>query len=156
MSQDTDALLAEAQNYLGLSSSKGDADVILIGQFIDNIKALRAEVERENKRFLSAQRACEEQDEASEAAEARLSDALAANKALRGVLTQAQKWLDTWTCTYADDMCGEDAARTAKNRIMVGGGTLAYIADAGEQIAIALAALPGSQPAQQPEDEKCP
>lgn len=49
--------------------------------------------------------------------------------ALVETLRKAQQGINDWVCTYADDMVGEEELQAARDRIFLGGGTLAYAAD---------------------------
>lgn len=48
---------------------------------------------------------------------------------LRKALESAIVALDSWTNTYASDLCNEKYVKEAQQRIADAGGTIAYIAD---------------------------
>lgn len=57
----------------------------------------------------------------------------AQERKLRDALLRSRIALDTWLNTYASDCCDPVKVKEAGERIMSGGGTLAYIADVQRQ-----------------------
>lgn len=59
-------------------------------------------------------------------------------KSKETALQNAIDALNTWTATYASELCSDDMVEMAQKRILEHGGTLAYIADVVQQCKSAL------------------
>lgn len=55
-------------------------------------------------------------------------------KTARDDIRAAAQAIDDWVATYASDMCSEEQVALAQQRIMQGGGTLAYTADVTQRL----------------------